>query len=370
MGRAQQRPTKPKKSGHKQKKQKDGSGVASPAVLLDRAQEAIARDDYETALSLLQKATEIAPNNCEVCDTYGCLLAECGQAEKAAEVLRHSIAISPDEGHEKYLYLGQLLESEGALQSVAKGIDIIERKLSNLSERANGEEGTAGEDEWEVDELSGQLSRALCSQAEVLLASSSSIEEVADEVEMSLMRAEDIDPTNPEPMQVLCSLRVEQGRPDEALAALRKSTALWFKPENAAEEGRTGPDAADKEEPLPGEAAPEEDDDDSEMDDMDGELPSYEFRLETAKLLLELEATTLPALQVVVSLLNENDSVPDTWQMYAMCLHASGQFEDALKAVEDGRTLCSKLGMPPDDVVIQSFSELEESIKDSMGSAP
>lgn len=42
-------------------------------------------------------------------------------------------------------------------------------------------------------------------------------------------------------------------------------------------------------------------------------------------------------MQIIVRLLSENDSVPDTWHLYAMCLHASGQFDDALKAVEDGR---------------------------------
>eukprot|EP00873_Tetraselmis_striata_P029873 jgi/Tetstr1/450137/TSEL_037179.t1 len=350
-GSARQRPTKPKRKGKTKVKQRD---VASPEVLYERAQDALTREEYETALSLLKTAVELDPNNTEINDAYGCLLAECGQTEEAVAALRRSVTVSPNAGHEKYLYLGQLLAGQEAVNAVAKGVEILEHQLHQMAGDA---------DEWDTEEIAEELSRALCSQAELLLNGSQEVDAVGLEVESLLARASDIDGSNPEPWQVLCSLRVEQGRPDEALAMLRKSIGLWFTAR------AHDSDTADGDGEQAGEEVPEggSADEDSDMDE-DGEddnTPSYEFRIETVKLLLELDETTDQALEIIVRLLSENDSVPDTWHLYAMCLHASGQFDDALKAVEDGRMVCKKMGMPQDDVVMQSFAELQESIQAS-----
>lgn len=78
--------------------------------------------------------------------------------------------------------------------------------------------------------------------------------------------------------QVLASLRVEQGRPEEALQFLHQSMALWYE---QPPDGPEGPVAA------AGAAAQEVQ-----------EPPSYEFRLETVKLLLELEDTINTAYNV------------------------------------------------------------------------
>ena len=77
---------------------------------------------------------------------------------------------------------------------------------------------------------------------------------------------------------MLASLRVEQGRPDEALAFLRQSMALWY------EQPPEGPGAAD----AAAAGCPQE----------LQEPPSYEFRLETVKLLLELEDSINTAYHV------------------------------------------------------------------------
>jgi hypothetical protein len=98
------------------------------------------------------------------------------------------------------------------------------------------------------------------------------------------------------PGQALASLRVEQGRPDEALAALQQSMALWYVPHpdstqgkeaaaaNAANGGRSGAKQGATGKQRAGLTAEE--------------LPSYEFRLETVKLLLELEDTIETAAEV------------------------------------------------------------------------
>ncbi len=53
---------------------------------------------------------------------------------------------------------------------------------------------------------------------------------MAAEVESLLGEARQLSPASPEPLQSLASLRQQQGKDEEALALLRQSLALWFKP--------------------------------------------------------------------------------------------------------------------------------------------
>ena len=70
---------------------------------------------------------------------------------------------------------------------------------------------------------------------------------VEAEVEAALGEARQLAPASPEPLQALASLRQQQGKDEEALAVLRQSLALWFKPtpdSDAEEEEEGGAKAA------------------------------------------------------------------------------------------------------------------------------
>ena len=69
---------------------------------------------------------------------------------------------------------------------------------------------------------------------------------VEAEVEAALGEARQLAPASPEPLQALASLRQQQGKDEEALAVLRQSLALWFKPtpDSDAEEEEGGTKAA------------------------------------------------------------------------------------------------------------------------------
>lgn len=90
-------------------------------------------------------------------------------------------------------------------------------------------------------------------------------------------------------MQVLASLRVEQQQPEEALQHLRTSMQKWFP---SLQSMMAESDAHSRD-------SNEEDDVTDEADDeVTAPLPSFEFRFETAKLLIELDETTEAAVQV------------------------------------------------------------------------
>ncbi|GBF92334.1 hypothetical protein Rsub_05536 [Raphidocelis subcapitata] len=373
------------------KKASAGRGAAQPALsaaeLIERAQAALAYDDYDSALLALSEAAAREPGNPEALDAYGSLLAEVGRAEEAVEVLRSAVEASPDDGFEKYMYLGQLLEGEEALAATRRGVEVLSAAADAAPRAA---------------ELRRQLCSALCSLAEMTMAAAEDPAEVGDEVGSLLERARAADAASPEPLQALASLRYEQGRQDEALSLLRQSLALWFKPE-ASEEEEEEEDEQEEEEtegeeeggggkgggaaggevdmadagaaaaagkgggrgrgggggggggagggPLrkprtmsedPGEdASGEEPGSSGEWEDAEGGsggegeeeeddgAPSFEFRFEAAKLLLELDESTETAIQVLEGLIAENDAVPHVWHLLALAYYSGGALDEA-----------------------------------------
>jgi hypothetical protein len=135
------------------------------------------------------------------------------------------------------------------------------------------------------------------------------------------MQAKAIAPDSPEPEQALASLQYELGNSAGALQTLKTSMKKWWRPEamdgkialpgngdrlGSAEETSEGlvatrrcddraqvlPEGADA---PPGTEATQ--DEDAHEAGGDG-LPSYEFRLECCKLLIELDESTDTAIEV------------------------------------------------------------------------
>eukprot|EP00951_Prasinocladus_malaysianus_P007267 scaffold52257_cov40-Prasinocladus_malaysianus.AAC.1 len=124
----------------------------------------------------------------------------------------------------------------------------------------------------------------------------------------------------------MCSLRIEQGRPDEAIAHLEQSLSKWFKGEQPESSNKIEKDGmtqdterCDDVEPFEDNLSGSEEDVDSEVLEDEAVLPSYEFRIETAKLLLELDDTTDRALQVGIPLGNFSGSLKSSAQATALC---------------------------------------------------
>lgn len=88
------------------------------------------------------QAHDLVPDNVFVMESYGFMLAEAGQSNKAKQLLRKAISLSPDTGFEKYMYLGQLLEGEEALKAMEAGAASLQRQLSSAKSDEDRQELT------------------------------------------------------------------------------------------------------------------------------------------------------------------------------------------------------------------------------------
>ncbi|PNH10263.1 hypothetical protein TSOC_003022 [Tetrabaena socialis] len=218
--------------GKKGKAAKKGGGPRAPAArlspqqLYEQAQLALQFDDFDAARTALRKAVKLDPSNIECMDALGALLAEVGPEEEAVQVLRQAVSLSPDAGYEKYLYLGQLMETAAeAVAATRKGVQLLQAQHAATQAASSPDAAVLGR----------ALAGALCSLSEMLMASSGAgagaeagagaagssggggVAAVAEEAEGLLALAASVDPESPEPGQALAALRNEQGRAAEAL---------------------------------------------------------------------------------------------------------------------------------------------------------
>lgn len=359
---------KKKKSGarksHAHGGPRDGSShaVAPPPArpvpteeLFMQAELALMGDDIAQAGQLYKECVNREPENVEYLDGYGSFLAEFHtddpeKKEEAIAMLKKACDLAPTNGFEKFMYLGQVLDASSrpreAEAAMRQGVGIL-RDL---------------EDEHAAEFLTS----ALCSLAELLMGlihdADIFVDEEDEDGDDDLMDQQDkghvmaeveallqealalrSDQTqSPEPLQALCSLRVLQGREEEALSILHESLKLWWMDE-----------------------ADEKNEGDGEEEDIEDErvLPSYEFRFETAKLLLELDHTTETAADILEGLLDENDSVPDVWLLLAVAYRAGGELESAAEAASQGAKIARQHGYTEQDhEVVYALEELEKEL--------
>lgn len=73
------------------KPRKSGKGTVKPTLtagqLYNRAQQALAFERYDAALECMRDALELEPENVEIIDAHGALLAELGRIDEALQVM-------------------------------------------------------------------------------------------------------------------------------------------------------------------------------------------------------------------------------------------------------------------------------------------
>lgn len=217
--------------------------VAAAAAEMDAFQ-------YEAAQTLCRVALAKEPDNVAVLETSAGLCLELGNLDGARHCLGRAITLQPDQGHEKYMSMAQLMASRDALQCYLKGIEILTRAIAKLpaTEKKGEEEGgkkaeeegvamtteeegsqitaqgnenlapeeaiaggsrgnlpplppTPGSTGGERAGLVRQVSTAYCSVAELFMTDLCDEEEAEEECRRSITKAIEADPTNPEAYQ-------------------------------------------------------------------------------------------------------------------------------------------------------------------------
>lgn len=240
-----------------------------------------------------------------------------------------------------YLYLGQLSSEEEALNAIRKGIQELEATVRLREQLCNEkqsemetEEGPSNEEA--LPETKRQLSNAYCTVADLYLTDLCFEPNAEQECEAAVMDA--IKSVDGEPLvdslQTMASLRLSQGRGQEAAKYILQAYA-------------TIKDGCEALSALVG--LKKEDDDAKaqgamELTNVDAanNLPSFDFRVQSAKLLMECavaikseqtDESSVPAqvvlecsdaaIQVLASLLAENDEVIEVWYLMGCAFAAS-----------------------------------------------
>ncbi|XP_056902480.1 uncharacterized protein si:dkey-12j5.1 isoform X1 [Takifugu flavidus] len=270
-----------------EKAKKKTSEKYSVQQLLEKTEECIDTFDFEMASLFCQRALDIESNNLQALDMLGHIYSELGNTHKAKEVFLHAVALSPDVGHSKYMYLGQIHTGQEAVDFYTRGIEVL---LSALNQQMTTQAGAAAapQDDPELPTVK-DVCVAYCSLAEIYLSDLCMEEGAADKCREFIERALQHQSDNPEALQLMASYLFSTERNQEGKEYLLKSVELWLPVQKQ--------DAAS-----------------STDEDTQSNIPPYESRITTAKLLIEAAEYQM-AVDVLEGLLEEDDEVVQVWYL-------------------------------------------------------
>uniref|UniRef100_A0A8C7XJ20 Si:dkey-12j5.1 n=1 Tax=Oryzias sinensis TaxID=183150 RepID=A0A8C7XJ20_9TELE len=272
-----------------EKAKKKTSQKYSVEQLLEKTEEYMDSFDFEMAGLFCQRALDVDPNNLQALDMQGHICSELGDTQKAKGVFLRAVELSPDEGHSKYMYLGQIHTGLEAIGYYTKGIQVL---LSTMEKQETAQAGAAAAATVEDKELPSEkdVSVAYCSIAEIYLTDLCMEEGAADKCRESIEMALKYQHDNPEALQLMASYLFSTERNQEGKEYLLKSVGTWL----PAQKQSTSSSSTEE--------------------DVQKDIPPYESRITTAKLLMECEEYEM-AVDVLEGLLEEDDEVVQVWYL-------------------------------------------------------
>ncbi|KAF7227337.1 transcript variant X1 [Nothobranchius furzeri] len=284
--------------------------------LLEKTQESMDSFDFEMAGLFCQRALDVDSNNLQALDMLGHISCELGHMQKESQVLLRAVELSPDVGHSKYMNLGQIHTGQEAVDYYSRGIHVLLSALEKQETVAQAAAGAAAAMTDEHHELptAKDVSVAYCSIAEIYLTDLCMEEGAAEKCREFIERALKYHHDNPEALQLMASYLFSTEKIQEGKQYLLKSVGLWL--------------PAQKESAAP--CTTEE--------DVQNEVPPYESRITTAKLLIESEEYET-AVDVLESLLEEDDEVVQVWYLSGwVCYLQWGKAKEQREAEGRGAT--------------------------------
>uniref|UniRef100_A0A8C5QVD5 Uncharacterized protein n=1 Tax=Leptobrachium leishanense TaxID=445787 RepID=A0A8C5QVD5_9ANUR len=195
----------------------------SIAQLLEKVEEYVDNFNYEMAQLFCQRALDIDPTNLEILDMMGNICMELGDADKTKQVFLKSVELSPDKGHAKYMYLGQIHGKEEALQYFSKGLDVM---ISAYQSQPHALGAASCPDEMEV--TTKDISTAFCSVAEIYLTDLCMEEGAGDKCKEAIQKALEYDPNSAEALQLMANYLFSMEQIQDGKEYLMKCVERWL----------------------------------------------------------------------------------------------------------------------------------------------
>ncbi|KAL9968141.1 hypothetical protein ACROYT_G026475 [Oculina patagonica] len=303
-------------------KKTKGKTKYSIADLLKQVDECLDNFNYELAVKFCERALDMEPVNVEVLEMAGAVFLETGDTDKGKSCFETAVKISPEEGYSKYMNLGQLLDGQEAVAAFNKGIQLMIASRDNETSQAAASNNPSAS--------LTEISTAYCSLAEMYLTDECFKEEADVKCYECCQKAVEYDSTNPEAFQLMASCLLSQQNMEEARKMLEKSLELW----------------QGKDEELP-----------------EAPVPSYESRIATSKLLIELENYET-AGSVLEELIEESDEDPQVWYLLGWLNHITNQDSSSIRTcLEQAQKLFTQFGcedQPMMDHVTELLASLPE----------
>lgn len=257
--------------------------------LLEKTEECMDSFDFEMAGLFCQRALDVESTNLQALDMLGHIYSELGDTQKAKGAFLRAVELSPDDGHSKYMYLGQIHTGKEAVDYYTKGIQVL---LSALEKQETTTPAGAAALPDENSELptAKDVSVAYCSIAEIYLTDLCMEEGAADKCREFIERALQYHHDNPEALQLMASYLFSTERNQEGKEYLLKSVGMWLPAQKQSAASSTT------------------------EEDVQNDIPPYESRITTSKLLIESEEYET-AVDVLEGLLEEDDEVVQVWYL-------------------------------------------------------
>lgn len=193
------------------------------------------------------------------------------------------------------MYLGQIHTGIEAVQYFSKGTEIMLHAMEKHTDEASAFGAAAFPSECAVTKK--DVSVAFCSIAEIFFTDLCMEEGAADRCKEAIDKALQYNEHNPEALQLMASYLFSIEKTEEGREYLKKSVSSWL------------PSLQKEEESLASTELDMEEEDQNKSN-----IPPYESRITTAKLLIEAEEYEM-ATEVLEDLLEEDDEVVEVWYL-------------------------------------------------------
>jgi len=195
------------------------------------------------------------------------------------EAIRKSIQQNPDKNGTKYLIVAETLQGLEAVNYFKKGIETLEKDKLNWEENK-------GENTEEL--ISNKIASAMSSIAELYMTPPLCDQADAEQTcETALLKALEYYSENIDALQGLANIRIMRARDQEAIELLNKVVEIVKQKSKSKDPN---------------------------------DMPPFEFRLQTARLLIELQNFDT-AVRPLDTLIKEDDSKGEVWYLLAFCYY-------------------------------------------------